>query len=80
MESITDAEYKTEIKYWVDYYYGYMTEAQIVENMGERSLREAALVSKMDKWLLEQVTFTFADGSPIVSNTNNETQTETSQG
>ena len=80
MESITDAEYKAEIKYWVDYYYGYMTEAQIVETMGERSLREAALVSKMDEWLLEQVTFTFADGSPIVSNTNNGAETETSQG
>lgn len=80
MEVITDEEYKTEIKYWVDYYYGYMTEAQIVENMGERSIREAALVSKMDDWLLGQVTFTFADGSPIVSNTNNEAETETSQG
>ena len=80
MESITDEEYKAEIKYWVDYYYGYMTESQIVENMGERSLREAALVSKMDKWLLEQVTFTYADGSPIVSNTNNGTETETAEG
>ena len=80
METVTDAEYKAEIKYWVDCYYGYMTEAQIVENMGERSLREAALVAKMDEWLMEQATFTFEDGSPIVSNTNNEAETETSQG
>ena len=80
METVTDAEYKAEIKYWIDYYYGYMSEAQIVENMGERSLREAALVAKMDEWLLEQATFTFEDGSPIVSNTNNEAETETSQG
>ena len=80
METITEEEYKAEIKYWVDYYYGYMTESQIVANMGESSLREAALVAKMDEWLLEQVTFTFADGSPIVSNTNNEAETETSEG
>ncbi|MBR6782349.1 MAG: FKBP-type peptidyl-prolyl cis-trans isomerase [Clostridia bacterium] len=80
METVTEEEYKAEIKYWVDQYYGYMTESQIVENMGERSLREAALVAKMDKWLLEQVTFTYADGSPIVSNTNNEAETETAEG
>ena len=80
METVSDAEYKAEIKYWVDYYYGYMTEDDIIQNMGEKSLKEAAFASKMDEWLLEQATFTYADGSPIVSNTNNEAETETSEG
>ena len=80
METVTDEEYKAQVKYWVDYYYGYMTEAEIIQNMGEVSLKEAAFVAKMDEWLLEQVTFTYADGSPIVSNTNNEAETETSEG
>ena len=80
METVTDAEYKAEIKYWVDYYYGYMTEAEVVQNMGEVFLKEAAFAEKLDNWLMEQVTFTYEDGTPIVSNTNNEAETETSQG
>ena len=80
MESVTDEEYQAQVKYWVNYYYGYLTESEIIKNMGEDNLKESALVEKMDKWLLEQVTFTYADGTPIVSNTNNEVETETSEG
>jgi hypothetical protein len=29
---------------------------------------------------MEQVTFTYADGTPVVSNTDNEAETETSEG
>ena len=80
LETVTEEEFKAQVKYWVDYYYGYMTEAEVVQNMGEVFLKEAAFAEKLDKWLMEQVTFTYADGTPIVSNTNNEAETETSQG
>ena len=80
IETVTEEEYKAQVKYWVDYYYGYMTEAEVIQNMGETFLKESAFAEKMDKWLLEQVTFTYADGTPIVSNTNNEAESETSEG
>ena len=80
IETVTEEEYKAQVKYWVDYYYGYMTEAEVIQNMGEVFLREAAFSEKMDKWLMEQVTFTYADGTPLVSNTNNEAESETAEG
>ena len=80
METVSEEEFKAQVKYWVDYYYGYMTEAEVVQNMGEVFLKEAAFAEKLDNWLMEQVTFTYEDGTPIVSNTNNEAETETSQG
>ena len=80
IESVTEEEYQAQVKYWVNYYYGYLTESEIIKNIGEDNLKESAFVEKMDKWLLEQVTFTYADGTPVVSNTNNETETETSEG
>ena len=80
LETVTEEEFKAQVKYWVDYYYGYMTEAEVVQNMGEVFLKEAAFAEKLDNWLMEQVTFTYEDGTPIVSNTNNEAETETSQG
>ena len=80
LETVSEEEFKAQVKYWVDYYYGYMTEAEIIQNMGEVFLKEAAFAEKLDKWLMEQVTFTYADGTPIVSNTNNEAESETSEG
>ena len=80
LETVTEEEFKAQVKYWVDYYYGYMTEAEVVQNMGEVFLKEAAFAEKLDNWLMEQVTFTYEDGTPIVSNTKNEAETETSQG
>ena len=80
LETVSEEEFKAQVKYWVDYYYGYMTEAEIIQNMGEVFLKEAAFSEKLDKWLMEQVTFTYADGTPIVSNTNNEAESETSEG
>jgi len=80
IETVTEEEYKAQVKYWVDYYYGYMTEAEVIQNMGEVFLKEAAFSEKMDKWLMEQVTFTYADGTPLVSNTNNEAESETAEG
>ena len=80
LETVSEEEFKAQVKYWVDYYYGYMTEAEIIQNMGEVFLKEAAFSEKLDKWLMDQVTFTYADGTPIVSNTNNEAESETSEG
>ena len=59
METISDEEFKAEVQYWVDYYYGYMTEEEILTNMGEDVIREGTLAEKMQTWLLGRVTFTF---------------------
>ena len=80
LETVTEEEFKAQVKYWVDYYYGYMTEAEIIRNMGEVFLKETAFSEKLDKWLMKQVTFTYEDGTPLVSNTENGAETETSEG
>ncbi len=59
IEFVTDEEYQAEIDYWVDAYYGYMTEDDIVASMGEIALRESAFAVKIQNWLLERATFTF---------------------
>ena len=59
METVTDEEYEAELQYWVDYYQGYMTEEEIVANMGEATICESAFAEKIQKWLLEQATFTY---------------------
>ena len=61
LETLTDEEYNAEIQYWVDYYQGYMTKDEIIANMGEAVIREGALSAKVQKWLLERVTFTYTD-------------------
>ncbi len=63
METVTEEEYKAELKYWLDYYQGYMTEEEILARMGEVTLRETAFAEKIQKWLLEQATFTFASAA-----------------
>ena len=72
MEAVTEEEYQEQVDYWVDQYYGYMTEEDIIQNMGEIFLRESAFSAKMDKWLMDQVIFTYADGTPVVSITEDE--------
>ena len=59
MEAVTEEEFKAELKYWVEYYQGYMTESEILASMGEGTIRAAAFGEKIQKWLLEQATFTF---------------------
>ena len=59
METVTEEEFKAELAYWVEYYQGYMTESEILASMGEGTIRAAALGEKIQKWLLEQATFTF---------------------
>ncbi len=61
IESVSDEEYQEELDYWVDYYYGYMTEAEVEKNMGKVFLMESAFANKMKTWLMDRVTFTFED-------------------
>jgi FKBP-type peptidyl-prolyl cis-trans isomerase (trigger factor) len=59
LETVTEEEFKAELKYWVDSYQGYMSEEELLQNMGEEVIREGALSAKMQKWLLERAVFTF---------------------
>ena len=61
LETVTDEEFKAELQYWVDYYQGYMTEKDILANMGEEVIYEGALSEKVRLWLMERATFTYAD-------------------
>jgi hypothetical protein len=61
IESVTDEEYQAQVDYWVNLYSGYMTADEIVQNMGELYLRESAFADKMSDWLMERVTFTYAE-------------------
>ena len=59
LETLTEEEYKAELQYWVDYYQGYMTEDEIIANMGEAVICEGALSAKVQNWLLDRATFTY---------------------
>jgi len=76
IESITDEEYKEELDYWVDYYYGYMTEAEVEANMGKIFLTETAFANKMKTWLMDRVTFTYEDEAEEESTEDESTPTE----
>ena len=77
LETVTEEEFNAQVDAWVEQYQGYMTAEDIIQNMGEVFLTEAAFTEKLDKWLMDQVTFTYEDGTPLVSNTENEAETET---
>ena len=84
LETVTQEEFDKQVQYWIDYYlstyYTSVSKSEIIQNMGETFLKESAFAEKLDKWLMEQVTFTYEDGTPVVSNTDNEAETETSKG
>ena len=84
LETVTQEEFDAQVQYWIDYYlstyYTSVSKAEIIQNMGETFLKESAFAEKLDKWLMSQVTFTYEDGTPLVSNTDNEAETETSKG
>ena len=74
METVTTEEYEAQVKYWQDYYsayYGTMTREDVIQNMGEVFLKEAALAEKMDAWLMEQVIFAYEDGTPVAAADDN---------
>ncbi len=77
METVTDEEYQAQIDYWVNYYYGSMTEAEVVQANGEIFLKQSALAAKMEEWLLDRVTFTYEDGTPLETVTESESESET---
>ena len=77
LETVTKEEFDAQVKFWVDKYYGYMTAEEIIQNMGEVALTEAAFAEKLDKWIMGQVTFTYEDGTPLVSTDDNKAETET---
>ncbi len=77
METVTDEEYQEQIDYWVSYYYGNMTEAEVVQANGEVFLKQSALATKMEKWLLDRVTFTYEDGTAIEEPAETESESET---
>ncbi len=60
-ETISQEELDKELQYWTDYYQGYMTKEEILANMGEDVIREGALSVKVQDWLMERVTFTYAE-------------------
>ncbi len=65
IESVTEEEYRAQIKNWVTSYEGYMTEAEIIQSMGETFLRQSAYSEKILDWLLSNNIFTYKDGSPL---------------
>ena len=78
IESVSDAEYKAELDYWVDYYYGYMTEAEVEANMGKIFLTETAFANKMKMWLFDRATFTYEDEENSAEEETTEETTEES--
>ena len=72
LETVTEEEFNAQVDAWVEQYQGYMTAEDIIQNMGEVFLTEAAFTEKLDKWLMDQVTFTYEDGTPLVSNDDNK--------
>ncbi len=72
MEAVTDEEFQAELDYWVQAYSGYMTENEILQSMGAIILRRAAFEQKLTPWLMEQITFTYEDGTPVDTGSDSE--------
>lgn len=61
METVTDKELEDEINYWIEYYGGYVTKKDVLENIGEAYLRESAFAVKMYDYLIANCTFEYAE-------------------
>ena len=61
IETVTDKDLEDEINYWVEYYGGYMTKEDILENIGEAYLRESAFAVKVFDYLIANCTFTYEE-------------------
>lgn len=59
IETVTKEELDEEIEYWVEYYSGYMTKEDILENIGEAYLKESAFAVKMYEFLIGKVNFVY---------------------
>jgi FKBP-type peptidyl-prolyl cis-trans isomerase (trigger factor) len=62
--TVTDQDYRDMIKYFIDYYansgYKY-TEQQIIDGLGEETIRENALFENVDEVLFSNTTVTFKE-------------------
>lgn len=61
VETVADEELEEEIQYWIDYYGGTVTKADILENIGEDYLKESAFAVKMYDFLIDMATFTYGE-------------------
>ena len=64
MKSVSEEDFNKEIQYWIDYYKSYygvtVTREEVLENLGEATLRFAALSAKIDELLLDRVSVVYA--------------------
>ena len=76
IETVSDEEYKEEIKYWMDQYSDYgMTAEDVEASMGVSGLKEMAFSAKIEKWLLGRATFTF-EGETAEDGAESEVESE----
>jgi len=64
IETVTEEELEKEIQYWIDYYassYYQVTKEDILENIGEKYLRESAFAVKMYDYLIANCTFEYTE-------------------
>ena len=60
IEQITDAEFKAELDYLVEYYKQYNYTAEYIrEQMGDDAIKESALFGKIEKLIMERITIKY---------------------
>ena len=59
LEQITDEEFKAELDYLVEYYGGQYTAEYIRENMGDDAIKENALYTKVQNFILDRTTIKY---------------------
>lgn len=61
--TVSDKEYDDMVKYYVDYYGGKYSEKEIIDGIGESSIRESALFQKAEDVLFSNCTVSFKASS-----------------
>lgn len=66
LETVSEKEFNDQVKYWADQYKDYgMSESDVIASMGKDTLNEMAFSEKIENWLMDRVTYTYADGSAL---------------
>ena len=66
LETVSEKEFNDQVKYWADQYKDYgMSESDVIASMGKDVLNEMAFSEKIENWLMDRVTYTYADGSAL---------------
>ena len=66
LETVSEKEFNDQVKYWAEQYKDYgMSEADVIASMGKDVLNEMAFSEKIENWLMDRVTYTYADGSAL---------------